>query len=496
MVAVMAAVAAIAPSAQARDATVRSFDQTAINMHFFPAEGLAAGKRAPTVLVGPGFSSPGETNQDSSSTDALGGVGLGPLRRAGYNVLTWDPRGFGQSGGQVEVDSPDYEARDASALIDWLAKQPEAQLDKAGDPRVGMNGSSYGGGVQWITAARDARVDVITPNISWNSLITSLYKDGSLKNGWGTVLCGAGIAGSLPGGLLNPDGFRVLRVSPHMFNTCVGGLASGKVAPEDEAWFKAHGPDFLLPKVKIPTLITQGTADTLFTLKEAIRNYASLRSRGVPTKMLWFCGGHGVCLTGSGEALHVERAVLNWLARYLKRDTTVQTGPRFEWLADDAQWRSASDYPMTRRGSLTAVTGQKTLPIVPGSPSGGLIAATPAPNSVEVALPAASGNAHVVGEPTLKLSYSGTAVPGATHLYAQILDSAGRVVGNQATPIPVTLDGIPRTIERPLEAIASEAKAGSGYKLQITTGTTLYTLQRSTGLVSFGRIEISLPISG
>ena len=87
--------------------------------------------------------------------------------------------------------------------------------------------------------------------------------------------------------------------------------------------------------------------------------------------MVWFCGGHGVCLTGAGEAGHVERAVLNWLARYLKRDTSVQTGPRFEWLADDAQWRSAGDYPLPRRGSLTAVTGQKTLPIAPGSPSGG-----------------------------------------------------------------------------------------------------------------------------
>ena len=60
-----------------------------------------------------------------------------------------------------------------------------------------MNGSSYGGGIQWITAARDARVDVITPNISWNSLITSLYKEGSLKAGWGSVLCGAGLGGSL-----------------------------------------------------------------------------------------------------------------------------------------------------------------------------------------------------------------------------------------------------------------------------------------------------------
>ncbi len=492
----LASLLALAGGAQARDATVRSFDQTAISMHLFPAEGLAAGKRAPTVLIGPGWSMSGETDQSSASDELFGGVGVGPLRRAGYNVLTWDPRGFGRSGGQVEVDSPDFEARDVSALIDWLAQQPEAQLDKAGDPRVGMNGSSYGGGIQWVTAARDARVDVITPNISWNSLVSSLYKDQSLKLGWGSILCGAGIQGSLPGGLLNPDGPELSRLSPHVLNTCIGGTATGKISPADAAWYAAHGPDTLLSRVKIPTLITQGTADTLFTLKEAIRNYASLRGRAVPVKMVWFCGGHGVCLTGSGEAGHIERAVLAWFARYLKRDTTVQTGPRFEWLADDAKWRSAADYPLTRRGSLTAITGQKTLPIVPTSPSGGLIAATPAANAVEVALPAASAAAHVIGEPTLKLTYSGLAAPGQTHVYAQILDGSGRVVGNQATPIPVTLDGLPHTIERPLEAIASEAVAGSRYRLQITPATTLYTLQRSAGTVTFGRIEIALPLAG
>jgi ABC-2 type transport system ATP-binding protein len=492
---VVAGLGTFAGGAQARDATVRSFDQTAINMHFFPSAGLAAGQRAPTVLIGPGWSMAGETDENSSSEELFGGVGVGALRQAGYNVLTWDPRGFGQSGGAVEVDSPAYEARDVSALIDWLAKQPEAQLDKAGDPRVGMNGSSYGGGIQWVTAARDARVDVITPNISWNSLVTSLNKDGALKFGWGLILCGAGIEGSLvPGGLMNPDGLQLSRLDPHVFNTCVSGIASGVMAPADQAWYAAHGPDFLLSKVKIPTLITQGTADTLFTLKEAIRNYASLRSRGVPVKMLWFCGGHGVCLTGSGEAGHVEHAVLSWLGRYLKRDTSVQTGPRFEWLADDAKWRSGADYPLTKRGSLTAITGQKTLPIAPTSPSGGLIAATPAVNAAEVALPTASGPAHILGEPTLKLTYSGLAVPGATHVYAQIVDGSGHVVGNQATPIPVTLDGLTHTIERPLEAIASEAVAGSAYKLQITPATTLYTPQRSAGTVTFARIEISLPI--
>ena len=88
----------------------------------------------------------------------------------------------------------------------------------------------------------------------------------------------------------------------------------------------------------------------------------------------------------------------------------MQTGPRFEWLADDAQWRSAADYPLPRRGSLTAVTGQKTLPIAPASPSGGADRRhAVAANAVEVALPAATGAAHVVGEPTLKLSYSGIA---------------------------------------------------------------------------------------
>src|SRR4051794_13689069 len=200
MVAVVVALA-LAPGAQARDATVRSFDQTAINMHFFPASGLAPGKRAPTVLVGPGWSSAGETDDSSSSEELFGGVGVGALRNAGYNVLTWDPRGFGSSGGSVEVDSPDYEARDVSALIDWLAKQPEAQLDKAGDPRVGMNGSSYGGGIQWGTAARDPRVGVITPNISWDSLGTSPNKDPAPQVGLGGPPCGPG-----PGGSLGPGG--------------------------------------------------------------------------------------------------------------------------------------------------------------------------------------------------------------------------------------------------------------------------------------------------
>ena len=92
-----------ASAASARDGFVTSFDGTKIVYSFFPAHGLTAGRRAPTVLIGPGYSS-GRANESDATVSAL--------LDDGYNVLTWDPRGFGDSGGIVEIDGPDYEARD------------------------------------------------------------------------------------------------------------------------------------------------------------------------------------------------------------------------------------------------------------------------------------------------------------------------------------------------------------------------------------------------
>lgn len=492
--ALLACLCAAAPGAAAREATVTSFDGTPIVTHFFPAAGLAAGATAPTVLVGHGWGGEGDTNPDSASDTVTGNTGLGPLRRAGFNVLTWDARGFGRSGGQVEVDSPRHEGRDVQALIDWLATQPEARLDEPGDPVVGMSGVSYGGAIQLIAAAIDGRVDAIAPTIAWHSLTRSLYRNGAVKQGWGSLLFGAG-SSAVTGGLLEPGLPDNGGLNPQVAQAFQEGVATGSFSDESVRFFDERGIDRLAARVDVPTLIVQGTVDTLFTLQEAIDSFAALERNGVPLKMVWFCGGHGICTSGAGPAGLVETSVVAWLRRHLKGER-VGTGPTFRWVADDGALRSSSRFPLAPRPPLRGV-GSGLLAIGPTAPASGvpaLIAATPAVPAVEASIEPAAGDRELVGAPRVRLTYSGRAVPARTFLYAQVLDArANRVVGNQVTPIPVVLDGRTRTVEHALEPIAAHATPRSRYRVQVAAGTSVYGLQRSTGAASLERVEAALP---
>ena len=328
-----------------RDVKVISFDGTPIYVHFMPARGLQAGQRAPTILNGPGMPLPGATNLDGALlddviTDAVGQVSIATLRRAGYNVVTWDPRGEYNSGGVLELNSPDFEARDVSAIISWVATQPEAQLDsKVGlDPRMGMAGVSYGGGIQLVTAAIDQRVDAIVPTIAWNTLNSSLYKNEAFKSSWGTILTAALL---LTGARANP------RILPG----AIYGDLTGMLTQADQDLLAERGvgaPRFLVDNITAPTLLIQGTVDTILTLQEADDTAQELIANGVPTKVLWFCGGHGLCLSNLFDLFDgalIERRTLEWLDRYVKRED-VDTGPQFEWIDQRGQYFSSNVYPV------------------------------------------------------------------------------------------------------------------------------------------------------
>ncbi|MGH2895381.1 MAG: alpha/beta hydrolase family protein, partial [Solirubrobacteraceae bacterium] len=346
---------ALPGAATARSLSLRSFDGTKLHTNFFAAAGLRHAHRAPTVLMGPGWGSPGDTNANDSTAPSLGTVGVGTLRRAGFNVVTWDPRGFGKSGGTVEVDSPKFEGRDVSSIISWLARQPQALLDHRGDPRVGMAGGSYGGGIQLVAAGIDHRIDAIVPDIAWHSLVTSLYKSNTGKLGWASLLYLAGRAAG--------------RLDPLIGESYQAEVAGTPLNAAELGFYASRGPGDLVGRITAPTLLVQGTADNLFTLQEAVTNYEILRRHGVPVKMLWFCGGHGICLTNPGKTSEITTDTIAWLDRYLKDEPKRRIGSVFEWVDQNGAEHTGRDYPLAARKPLTA-TGSGTLPLSTAGGSG------------------------------------------------------------------------------------------------------------------------------
>ncbi len=479
----------------AYDRVITSFDDTKIRVHWFPAPG-AADKPAPTVLMGPGWSLAGAT-QDSD-IELFGALSIGSLNDDAYNVLTWDPRGFGKSGGVASVNDPKREGRDVQILLDWVAEQPEAELDATGDPRAGMIGASYGGGIQLTVASIDCRVDALVPNMAWHSLKTSLYPNKIVKEGW------AGKLVSIGGDNLDP----------HITSAAKSGLNGGTLSDEDYQWFLDRGPGDQVSNIGVPTLLLAGTVDTLFALQESVANYESLSAAGTPVHLMWYCGGHGVCLTSDGNTDRVTEATTAWLARYLKDDTSVDLGSPVEVVDQNDQHWLGDDYPTADQPGSGTVTGNSdgsTLKLTADSQSGplpdgagkdllgGLVTTiTPYPVAADQAVEAkvtAKGDVLVVGAPKLTMTYSGT-TPGeaSTHVFAQLVDpETNTVVGNQITPVPVTLDGEEHTAEVDLEIIAQHMLAKSSLTLQVVASTGAYAKPELGGEIDVSSLNVSLP---
>jgi len=482
-----------------RDVNVISFDDTQIYTHFMPALGLQAEQKAPTVLVGPGFALPGATNLDGALledfiTDTVGVVSIATLRRAGYNVVTWDPRGEYSSGGVLEVDSPDFEGRDVSAIISWLATQPEVQPDYPGDlddPLIGMVGGSYGGGIQLVTAAIDHRVDAIVPTIAWNTLNSSLYKSEAFKSSWATILASA----------LVREGAEA---NPRILPAVIYGVVTGMLTQTDQALLAERGPGGprdLLNNITAPTLLFQGTVDSIYTLQEADDNAKALIANGVPTKVLWFCGGHGVCVNNLfdlRDGALIEQRTLDWLDRYVKGES-VSTGPQFEWVDQHGQYFSSNVYPISPGTPIVASSSTgghlPLLPFIGGSgPLLGVltIGGAKAINAVNLVVPAATTSRYIVGAPELTVTYSGTGT--ARHVFAQLVDdTTGIVLGNQVTPVPVILDGQEHTVSIPMEMVAHTLRPGETVTLQLVASAVTYETVWSLGTLTVASTSLALP---
>src|SRR5438045_4095320 len=355
--------------------------------------------------------------------------------------MTWDSRGFGDSGGDANIDDPGYEVRDASALIDLLATRPEIAQNAPGDPLIGMTGGSYAGGIQLALAAFDRRVDVIAPEITWNDLRYSLFPHNVIKFGWDQLLYAAGLATAVSGGL-DPQGTAGIETgsyAPQIHEAEVKGAALGYPDQDTLDWFKGKGVAYygFGHPVKVPTLLMQGSVDTLFNLNDAYANLRHVQANKVPAKLIAFCGGHVSCpsdYNDGGARGHLDAAILSWFARYL-RHQNVNTGAPVEYSTQDGVWHNAGNFPtVTDKGAAKLVSATGSVSVLntglPTSGPGGsdsidpIVTDAPSisgdPGTGTVAVLTATKNTQVVGIPHATGTVTG--VGAGTHLFFKLVD--------------------------------------------------------------------------
>ncbi|MFI5895345.1 alpha/beta fold hydrolase [Actinoplanes sp. NPDC051513] len=378
------------------------------------------GGRVPAVLLAHGFGGTKESVSDDAES----------LAERGYAVLTWTAQGFGRSGGQIHLDSPDYEVKDAQRLLDWLAARPEVRLDATGDPRVGVVGGSYGGGLALLLAGQDPRVDAIVPSITWNDLTKVFLPQsadtsttGVFKKGWAGLYFGNGAAVGQSAGqpdapAESPGDPACGRFAADVCKAYLQLATAGTPDAETLAVLRKSSPATVLSKIKAPALLIQGEVDTLFPLSEADANARGIAATGTPVRVAWFTGGHD---GGAGPQTDQDRLkylTVQWLDHYVKGEGDA---PENSFTYSRVAGFSALD-----RGLVTNGYSTKSYPGMSGT------------GSTQVSL---AGSAQPIANPPNGNPAALSSLPGAGGRLSELLGGiAGDIPGQYATfqSTPVT----------------------------------------------------------
>ncbi|WP_328929260.1 alpha/beta fold hydrolase [Streptomyces sp. NBC_00190] len=491
-----ASAAGDAPAVHRQDAVLDMPDAAIDTSYFTAGGGDGEGKKRPAVLLGHGF---GGSKDDVRAQAER-------LARDGYAVLTWSARGFGRSGGRIGLNDPEYEVKDVSRLIDWLATRPEVQLDADGDPRVGVSGASYGGAVSLLAAGYDRRVDAIAPQITYWNLADSLFPNGVFKKLWAGIFFTTGSVGGMQPaqpGPQAPDARSAPgcgRFQPELCSMYERVAVAGKPDPEARALLEQRSPSAVGARIKVPTLIVQGQDDSLFPLDQADAMAKAIAANGAPVSVDWAAGGHD---GGMREADRTEARVAAWFDRYLKgggAGENTDTGPAFRVSRSGGidstdgrvQLRGASGerYPgLTSGPERFALTGREqgfanpaggappALSSLPGI--GGQLAAFGAGFSLDFPGQSArfeseplTEDVRITGTPTVTLKVRSTAQDGSAVLFGKVYDVGpdGRqqVLPSQlVAPVRVEDAQQGRSVELRLPAIDHAVEAGHRLRLVV-----------------------------
>jgi len=305
---------------------------------------------APAILTTNGFGG----SKDGQATFAKA------YAKRGYVVLSYSGLGFGGSQCKIELDDPDWDGQAGSQLVTFLgggsAATDGTRVDyvvhdavahdghpHANDPRVGMIGGSYGGEIQFSVAGQDPRVDAIVPQITWNDLAYSLAPNntdfakgvsyntpGTEKTEWTSLFFAVGVGDTVTGPPAGgPPDQTHLGPCPNFDDRACQAKAQMDAMgyPQQSTIDLARHASVVsyMQNIRIPTLLAQGQADTLFNTEEAVATYKALRAQNTPVKMIWKYSGHSDSTNRPGESdetnpetTYLGRTYLEWFDYYLK----------------------------------------------------------------------------------------------------------------------------------------------------------------------------------
>ncbi|MET1005030.1 MAG: alpha/beta hydrolase [Propionibacteriaceae bacterium] len=246
------------------------------------------------------------------------------FHEAGYSVLSFDYRGFGDSGGQ-----PRQVLSVADQLDDWSAAlRCAARLPGVEPTRVGIWGSSVSGGHVVVVAARHPDVAAVvaqTPNLDGPASTQNAVRFQTFSGLWRTAVRAVadtvtGLVGRAPRliALAGPPGAVALLTTP---DAQEAGQAFDPEHP-DSTWqptvaaramfpLSRYRPSRFVGRVRCPLLMVVADQDQSALSAPAV---ASVRS-AVGGELVWLPGGHySPYLAGHEQAVAAE---LDFLLRHL-----------------------------------------------------------------------------------------------------------------------------------------------------------------------------------
>lgn len=244
---------------------------------------LQAGQSAPLIIATHGFGGFRAKRPFSIyGKSILTGEAAIAAWKAGYWVVFYDQRGWGQSGGKVHMMDPDYEVADLSEVIDWsLNHLPGISRMNDGDPAIGMIGESYGAGLQTIATFTEPRLKALVPLTGWHDM-NSIAPNGEFRTSWGAIQL---IFGGINSGF--DVGFMFAKPWRSAFDGTINADMAELLYQRSPANFCDQG---LAPQAD--ALFIQGFTDTLFPFQQAELNYECWKNAGRDARIIGLQSGH------------------------------------------------------------------------------------------------------------------------------------------------------------------------------------------------------------